>query len=251
MDADKEKIGGVRWQGWLLAACVATAIGLMTVGYWMAPIERAARPGSAGSLTTSTVPSGVSQRPAVRFSVAQRSGASLPIPEGGRIRLGDITRGRVSISIANAENRLVADGVMRPGMRIQFFVSDVGYWLELVDLDNHLIGTDRATFSLTAGQQQLTDDQKISHLINFVKEIKDATFIRNGDTYAPDAAADHLRRKLSNAGRPMTAEQFISGIASRSSSSGEIYRVRYADGHEVPVEQLLREEVGRLERGER
>ncbi len=68
----------------------------------------------------------------------------------------------------------------------------------------------------------------------------DVTFIRNGSPHESKEAEDHLRTKWKRAGRPLTAEQFIENIASKSSMSGKPYLVRLADGKEIPSADWFR-----------
>jgi len=75
----------------------------------------------------------------------------------------------------------------------------------------------------------------------------DVTFIRNGSPHEPKAAADHLRTKWKRAGRPLTAEQFIENIASKSSMSGKPYLVRLADGKEIPAGDWFRARLAEID----
>ena len=45
-----------------------------------------------------------------------------------------------------------------------------------------------------------------------------------------------------------TAAQFIDQIASRSSTTGEIYKVRLQDGRTLPAAKVLRDELARMDR---
>jgi hypothetical protein len=59
-----------------------------------------------------------------------------------------------------------------------------------------------------------------------------------------------LRTKWETAGSKIaTVEQFIDEIASESTLSGETYRVRRADGTEVPASEYLRDMLKRIENG--
>src|SRR4051812_27036032 len=56
-------------------------------------------------------------------------------------------------------------------------------------------------------------------------------FIRNGTDYDGKTAADHLRRKLASAGdKVQTVDEFIDGIATKSSMTGQPYQVKKTDG---------------------
>ncbi|MFN0184217.1 MAG: DUF5329 family protein [Aquabacterium sp.] len=93
------------------------------------------------------------------------------------------------------------------------------------------------------------EQARIDKLIEAVGTKQDMVFIRNRSEYNPKQAAEFLRRKLrSMGGDVQTCEDFIVMIASKSTTSGELYRVRYADGRVVPSEQFMRDEMARIER---
>ncbi len=84
---------------------------------------------------------------------------------------------------------------------------------------------------IAAHARDAKQDARIEHLISNVESLKGAVFIRNGTEYDTKAAGSHLRMKLGKAGRRVkTAEQFIDGLASKSSFSGKPYQIRKADG---------------------
>ena len=75
------------------------------------------------------------------------------------------------------------------------------------------------------------EDQRIEFLIQTVETVPGMVFIRNGSEYDGKKAGEHLRMKLGKGGeRVKTAEDFIEGIASKSSMSGKAYQIRSADG---------------------
>jgi hypothetical protein len=85
---------------------------------------------------------------------------------------------------------------------------------------------------------------KIRYLIESVETLQGATFIRNGDEYDAKKAADHLRLKLKTAGnRVKTAEDFIRLCGSKSSVSGEAYRIRFSDGTILDTETFFRKRL--------
>jgi hypothetical protein len=96
---------------------------------------------------------------------------------------------------------------------------------------------------LTASIALALDPQtqaEIDELISFV-QTSDVRFIRNGQEYSAAEGADHLRQKLARAGdRVKTTDDFITGIASQSSISGQPYLVKFADGHTQPAGDWLR-----------
>lgn len=109
-----------------------------------------------------------------------------------------------------------------------------------------------AILAVLAGQAvalpPATEQARIDRLIETVAQNKQARFIRNGSDYSAADAADFLRRKLEAYGdRVKTVHEFIDQIASKSSTSGQIYKVRLADGREVPSADFLRAELARIE----
>lgn len=84
---------------------------------------------------------------------------------------------------------------------------------------------------LTAHAREAHESARIMHLINSVEGLSGAKFIRNGTEYEPKEAGEHLRMKLKKGGdKVKTAENFIDGIAAKSSVSGKPYKIRKADG---------------------
>jgi hypothetical protein len=99
-------------------------------------------------------------------------------------------------------------------------------------------------FALVIGDtfaQESREADKIQYLISSIEALNGAKFIRNGKAYDARRAADHLRLKLKAAGdRVKTAEDFIRLCASKSSISGEPYRIRFSDGSTVEAEVYFR-----------
>lgn len=84
---------------------------------------------------------------------------------------------------------------------------------------------------LAADAREAKENARIEHLISSVEKLSGAKFIRNGTEYDPDKAGSHLRMKLEKAGdKVKTAENFIDGIAAKSSTSGKPYQIRKPDG---------------------
>ena len=101
----------------------------------------------------------------------------------------------------------------------------------------------------TLSARKLTEDQKIEHLISYIRGLEGATFIRNGSEYTAKAAAEHLELKRKNAGsRIKTARQFIDNLASESSMSGKKYQIRMKDGKIYFSRELLLKELERIEK---
>lgn len=94
------------------------------------------------------------------------------------------------------------------------------------------------------------EQARIDKLLDAVARNATVRFIRNGSDYGGADAASFLRRKLEAYGdRVKTVQDFIDQVASQSSTSGQIYKVRLADGREVPSADFLRTELARVEAG--
>ena len=84
------------------------------------------------------------------------------------------------------------------------------------------------------------EQRKVDFLLRFV-ENSQVTFVRNGDEYPAQKAAEHLRMKLERAQgswfappkEEWTAVMFIEKIASKSSLSGQPYYVILASGERI------------------
>jgi hypothetical protein len=90
---------------------------------------------------------------------------------------------------------------------------------------------------------------RIERLIQFVEAQKDIRFMRNGSDYSAKDASQFLRSKFNKMGEHVsTAQQFIDQIGSRSSTSGDPYLIRFADGREIPAAKFLGDELQRMDR---
>lgn len=95
--------------------------------------------------------------------------------------------------------------------------------------------------------QPCTEEQKISKLISYIRNLESAVFIRNGVEYSSIKAADHFQAKRKKAGtRIKTAREFISNLAAKS-STGEPYRIRFSNGKTFTTSEVLMKELGRIE----
>ncbi|WP_162428660.1 DUF5329 family protein [Pontibacter pudoricolor] len=93
----------------------------------------------------------------------------------------------------------------------------------------------------------LSESQKIDQLIESIRGMKGATFIRNGSEHTCQEAAEHLRAKWEKHGDKIkSAEDFIAFLATKSSMSGEVYKIRFADGREEPTGEVLLKTLGQL-----
>jgi len=74
-----------------------------------------------------------------------------------------------------------------------------------------------------------------------IEQWKGAKCWRDGSSYSPKQAADHLRMKWgSQAGsRVKTVRDFIEGIASKSSMSGKPYEIEFENGTRIKANDFL------------
>ena len=95
--------------------------------------------------------------------------------------------------------------------------------------------------------KELNESEKIDWLINQVK-MSDISFLRNGDVHTSKEAAKHLRFKLTSAKKMFwffgpeknfKVQEFIDKIASKSSSTGNEYKVRLKDGTVITTKKWM------------
>ncbi len=98
-----------------------------------------------------------------------------------------------------------------------------------------------------AGADPARTRQEIDHLMGYIAAAQ-CRFIRNGKAYDAQTAREHIQRKDDHLhSRIRTAEDFIRYAASRSSMSGEPYRI--ACGNQmVRCADWLHEELVRFRR---
>ncbi len=106
-----------------------------------------------------------------------------------------------------------------------------------------------SSFVAADEKKKLTEDEKIEALIKHVEELKDAKFIRNGTEHDPSEAAQLMKYKWDNSKDDIkTAKDFIRIAATKSSSSGQPYLVKFKDGKEVKSADYLTEQLEKLEK---
>lgn len=94
------------------------------------------------------------------------------------------------------------------------------------------------------------EQARIERLIAYVEAQATIRFVRNGSAYSSKDAAKFLRRKYEKMGEHVTtAQQFIDQIASKSSTTGEAYLIRFSDGRQVPAARFLGDELKRMDQG--
>jgi len=87
-------------------------------------------------------------------------------------------------------------------------------------------------------------DAKINGLISHIESLSDATFIRNGKEYTSANAAKFLRGKWdANKKDVKTPADFIDKVATKSSTTGKPYLIRFKDGKETPCGDYLRQRL--------
>jgi len=93
-----------------------------------------------------------------------------------------------------------------------------------------------------------SDEKKIEFLLKKIEDSK-AIFIRNGEEHPAKKAKSHLEQKMKMAtkmfwffgpSKKITVEEFITKIASSSSTTGEIYKIRLKNGKIYSTEEWLR-----------
>lgn len=100
----------------------------------------------------------------------------------------------------------------------------------------------------------LTELEKIDKLIVTIEK-SNVLFIRNGQSYPPTEAAQHLRTKLDQAANSWfapkksdwTAMMFIEKVASKSSISGKDYLIQLPEGTQVKAKDWLIEKLKIIE----
>lgn len=198
-------------------------------------------------------PQQLSGLPAV-MTVAQRSTTTVPGTDDKLLlTVDDITRGQVMTSLSRADGQpVLAPRSMRSGESARFEFGGSEYVLTLKALDQSLVGVDRATVAIDApGTNGLSESEKIDRLISAVESLEGAVFVRNGSEHAPREAAEHLRQKRqAAASRTTRAGDFIDQVASKSSLTGEEYRIRLPDGESVSAREFLHERLRELDAAE-
>ncbi|MCR5885363.1 DUF5329 domain-containing protein [Rhizobacter sp. J219] len=112
-----------------------------------------------------------------------------------------------------------------------------------------LLGALFAAASAATAAPSPAEQARIQRLIAYVEAQTTIRFVRNGSAYSSKDAAKFLRRKFEKMGEHVTtAQQFIEQIASKSSTTGEAYLIRFPDGRQVPAARFLGDELARMDR---
>ena len=103
-----------------------------------------------------------------------------------------------------------------------------------------------------AAELPASEQRKIEALIQHIETLTEAVFIRNNQAYPAKTAAQFLRGKWhATLDDITTAQEFIAKVASVSSTTGQPYRIRFPDGHEVLSGDYLRTVLQQLEQPSR
>jgi type II secretory pathway pseudopilin PulG len=241
---------------WIMLAVALAIAALLLLGFLFTARRsivaqvRAQQAQVAANAAAARVRALVAPKPPFRMTIQQRERKAMPGTNGSVIvRLGDITHGQVLLSIDDPSgNSLLSTVSVHEGDIQSFSVAGQSFEIEIVELKNFLTSEDYGVFAIRSAGAALSEDEKINRLIESVEHAKGITFIRNGEAHDEAAAAQHLRRKYQSAGqKPMTVRQFVDELASRSSTSGEEYRIKLPDGREVSSQKWLLDQLEEIE----
>ena len=102
--------------------------------------------------------------------------------------------------------------------------------------------------SSEASARELTETEKIEALIHHIESLSDAVFVRNNAEHDCAGAAKHMRDKWNWKKKEIhTAGDFIRVAATKSSTSGEVYRIRFKDGRDVACGEYLEAQLKTIE----
>ncbi|MFO1077759.1 MAG: DUF5329 family protein [Planctomycetota bacterium] len=182
------------------------------------------------------------------FPVMQRQRAFVPgTRDWLEVRIDDITMGQVLLEVVDANGRpVVAARHVADRDDVPFALGGQRYVLFVDRLVNKLIAEDWAELSVRPAADFRPD--LIARLIRRVDSAADVKFVREGQPYDADIAAQFLRaRRLALRGPAPTPREFVE-VASKSSRTGEPYHVQKADGTLVPARDWLLEQLAAVER---
>lgn len=187
----------------------------------------------------------------LNITVKQRSTMQVPGVDGSlSITIDDITRGQAMVTILGLDGTPIAGpSSMKVDDALPFRFGSVKYAATFKTLNNSLLGEDFAEIVVDKFETKvLSEAEKIEKLIAAIAALKDATFVRNGQSYSTEDAVSHLRRKLDSAGQQIkTAKDFIEHLASKSSLTGEEYMIQMPDGKSIKSSEFLTQELEKFE----
>ncbi|MEI1277806.1 DUF5329 domain-containing protein [Leptospira venezuelensis] len=90
-------------------------------------------------------------------------------------------------------------------------------------------------------------EDEIKTLVSSLDSCKGCVFVRNGSEHKLDEAKAHLLKKYDAAKSKINStEDFIKGLASKSSITGTPYKIKFPDGKEVESEKWLTDKLNEL-----
>lgn len=103
-------------------------------------------------------------------------------------------------------------------------------------------------YAALLADEPLTETQKIERLMEHVGKLGKAKFVRNDIEYDAESAEKFMRAKWKAMGADIkTATEFIEKIATKSSTTGKPYLIRFPDGKERKSGEYLGEQLKLLE----
>ena len=191
-------------------------------------------------------------------TIIQRASAEVPGSKGRLVvNIGDISGEQVPVRVTWDNKELMATRSLREGAAVELEIENEKYRMTLERLTNVVIGDDSADFlfdiaepSSDSQTQNYLREKEIKSLMQHLRELDGAVFIRNGKEYSVDDAIDHLLRKLEAAGDSIkTTEDFIKLVGTKSSQSDEPYQIRMQDGNLITTEQWFTERLRDVRKG--
>ena len=179
----------------------------------------------------------------VKLTIHQRASKKIPGSNGAlKIHFGDITAGHVAVAVYGPKGEMVVDTkTMAEGDTLSLHLVEQDYVLRLDKLVNYLIGTDYGVVTLMPLHE--FERNKIDDLLRAI-ERTDATFVRNEKEMSGKGFATHLRAKHAHYGpRNASLRTFIETVATRSSTTGEPYRVNLPGGEIVDASTWLQQQA--------
>ena len=110
------------------------------------------------------------------------------------------------------------------------------------------LGLTVALCAAAAGAEpNAAESARIDQLIAAVGKRTDIRFVRNGKEYGCEQAAEFLRGKLKwRLDKVATVKDFIDHVGTRSTTSGDVYHIKLADGRTLTSAEFRRQELQRL-----
>lgn len=179
------------------------------------------------------------------FKLYQRSHLLIPSDANNvYCYIDDITLGQTHLTLKE-DSIVLLDQSIHDAEHATFSLRGIKYTLECKQLVNLLIGNDYGFFVIKSVDvvskiEQKDESKKIEALLIKIEQ-SNVLFIRNGTSYTPKEAADHLRSKWEqNKDHIKTQADFIEKIASYSSYSGKTYEVKLNDGTVLTANKWLK-----------